>query len=288
MKIELQTTVQNVNSFFEIINERSPIFQDRITTKWNCQSCKEDQNLTEDFCIALDEKSSSRNIESLLTLKSLALSENHFCASRRDGNDSNVNVGNNVDVCLFYSSAGMDVNLENPIRFGENEWKCSSLVTSTRSVFKDRNGWFFCEDKNLNHVSNKVFTDVFIATYEKVGVEQLTGNEKEYCYTGDELMRLRNMLGRRHTTPDKRKGDRHKTKGDRHTTQGDRHTTKEDRHTTPDERKGDRHTTQREEDRHKTKGDRHTTKGDRHTTPGDRHKDKEERKTYNKKYYQQN
>ena len=68
-----------------------------------------------------------------------------------------------------------------------------------------------------------------IATYEKIGVIKLSGNEQDFCYTGDELTRLRNMTQQRKL---------------------DRHTTTADRHTTPDKRKGDRHTTTA--DRYKT------------------------------------
>ena len=65
INIELRPTVDSVNSFFEKMIESLPIFQDSIVTKWNCFSCKEDQTLTKHFCIALDGKSDSRNIDDL-------------------------------------------------------------------------------------------------------------------------------------------------------------------------------------------------------------------------------
>ena len=192
MDIELQTTAENVSSFFQKMNKSLPMFQDCIATKWNCFSCKEDQHITEDFCIDLDDKSNSRSIEKLLTLKSSNLSSKHCCKSKTDENE--IKIGNNVRVCLFYSSLGMDVNLESPVRFGGNTWKCSSVITSTRSVFKARDEWYFCEEKNLNNLTNRSLTDVLFATYEKIEVVKLTGGEIEYCYTGDELTKLRNIM----------------------------------------------------------------------------------------------
>ena len=71
----------------------------------------------------------------------------------------------------------------------------------------------FCENRNLKNLENKTLTDVFVAAYERVDIEQLT-EKGDNCYIGTEIMKLRNMTPQRkkdrHLETPKRKEDRHR------------------------------------------------------------------------------
>ena len=122
---------------------------DLNATKWNCSRCKEDQDISDNYCIALDENTTSRCIKNLLDVKTRDLLKNHHCNSGTEDQIKDLNIKENVQVCIFYSLVEMEVELDKPLEFGGHTWKCSSAVTRTRSVFHEKSGWFFCEDKTL-------------------------------------------------------------------------------------------------------------------------------------------
>ena len=209
------------NTFIGNISECVPKFKDMVATSWICSKCKLPQTLTPEFCINLDQESYSRQIENLIDMKSKEMQKRHSCQSK--DSDVRLTFDENTDVCVFHSSLGMDVDLSKPILFGGISWKCVSAISKIKSVFLVSNHWNYCENKQLKIQDNTFFTDVIIAAYQKIETRRKNLSNDSLCYVGDELIRLRNLIGDRHRKTPQRKEDRHTSKEDRHTSKEDRH-----------------------------------------------------------------
>ena len=191
--IQDKETIQNINSFFDKICTHVPVFQEYILTQWLCSHCKGEINLTNNHCIELSAKAASRSIEGLISAKIEGSSKYQCCR---------LNMRKNVQVSIFHSCKVMEVNLGKIIHFGGYPWKCTSVITQTRSLFRELNTWHFTEGKSIKNLEDLVIKDVDIAVYEKSGEEVTTGNNQKYRYNGEQLLKLRS------TTPQRQK-DRH-------------------------------------------------------------------------------
>ena len=102
VETESQPTVEYVNEVLGKIEKCLPTFHELLGTTWNCSKCKEDVNLTDNYCIDLGEESDSRCIESLLTDKTSQSYITHcFSSHKPNGKDVVLNIHENVYVCRW-------------------------------------------------------------------------------------------------------------------------------------------------------------------------------------------
>ena len=248
-----EATHRNVEAFIEDICSSFPRFHDAIVTNWHCTNCKNHERMTNKYFLSLNEETKIKKIEDLLELKTNQLIKSHKAHCKLRGSDemTKINLNEHCQVLMVNSRKGMEVNLTNVVKFGGNNWRCRSILTETRSIFKDNENWIFCENKMTKIEERKTISNVLIAFYEKACYKEITKPSENYCYKGDEIKKLTDITATRrkdrHVNAPKRREDRHTTKADRHV-----------------------NTSKRREDRHTTKADRHTTKDDRHVTTSER------------------
>ena len=75
-------TYEIVNTFLEHISKCIPNFKDKVATNWICSGCKVSEDLTDKYCINLDEKTNSLNIENPIEMKTRWLQNEHICQDK--------------------------------------------------------------------------------------------------------------------------------------------------------------------------------------------------------------
>jgi hypothetical protein len=83
MEIISEPTHKIVNVFLENISKCVPEFKELVATKWICSECKVCHDLTDKYCIHLDQETKSTHIENLIEMKTCVLRNNHRCKSQQ-------------------------------------------------------------------------------------------------------------------------------------------------------------------------------------------------------------
>ena len=95
------STIQNIIAIIDKMKTSLPAIGAKIATQWQCLECMDNIKLTEDYCIGLERKETSRCIDHLIASKSKELIQTHSCSTRLKEEDFKIN--SNVKVCIFKS-----------------------------------------------------------------------------------------------------------------------------------------------------------------------------------------
>ena len=95
--------------------------------------------MTNEYFLSLNEEKKIKKIEDLLELKTNQLIKSHKAHCKLRGSDemTKINLNEHCQVLMVNSRKGIEVNLTNVVKFGGNNWGCRSILTETRSIFKD-------------------------------------------------------------------------------------------------------------------------------------------------------
>ena len=110
----------------------------------------------------------------------------------------NIHTSEEQKICIFFSQSPFDVKIDALLCFGRKLWRCTGALTNNgNTYFKVCNEWVKCSDSNFEKVEDFLVTDVSCVIYDIEDLTEAKVNE-EYCYIGQELVKLRNRTGDRH------------------------------------------------------------------------------------------
>ena len=190
----------------------------KINRKWLCPDCPSDEIFFLDFDT---QKAQGQDVFRLLSkYEKLECPEGHkkkhFLTPGAE--------------CFFFScDYGVSVNLQHDVSFQGKLWKVKSVIGQNGSIFFNNKSYFQVTENEIVKCESSQVINAIIIVFE-VWQDNIIPDEK-FCYKGNELRKIRDIL--------KRTEDRHKNPND------DRHKNpNEDRHITP--QKGDRHKNRKE------------------------------------------
>ena len=217
----LSTSLSSVPMICEIINSAAISqgnFKKAISSKWHCSCCLQDIS-HENILMELGECQQGNDIMDMIDQKFKELEEDHLgeiVETNKHQKSFSIMIPQAQKSCIFVSSFPFNIKLDAFFSFGNKLWKCAGAMKDNgETYFKLSDEWFTYLDYKTDSVRNCSVSNIICVIFD---VEDLVGGSinEEFCYTGNDLEKLRNRM------------DRHKNKGDRHVNKEERN--KEDRH----------------------------------------------------------